>query len=106
MKARKRVPGFTLVELLVVIGVIAILISLLLPSLSRAREASLTVKCLTNLRQVGMATSLYANDFRGSLPRGKDYVNSGTSPELAYFDGDTVVGRGKKLYWVNRIAPY
>jgi prepilin-type N-terminal cleavage/methylation domain-containing protein/prepilin-type processing-associated H-X9-DG protein len=64
----RRKPGFTLVELLVVIGVIAVLISLLLPALNKARAAAMNVQCTSNLRQVAMAILYYANNSRGMLP--------------------------------------
>lgn len=63
--------GFTLIELLVVIGVIALLLALLLPALGRAREKSRAVYCASNMRQIGAAMSLYAEDHGGYVPRGE-----------------------------------
>ena len=65
-----RRPGFTLVELLVVIGIIALLISILLPSLNRAREQANATKCLNNMRQVGIAFMMYAGENKGLFPMG------------------------------------
>src|SRR5438552_14883085 len=62
--------GFTLVELLVVIGIIAVLISILLPSLNRAREAANRVSCLSNLRQLHQMLAIYANQNKDQVPLG------------------------------------
>jgi prepilin-type N-terminal cleavage/methylation domain-containing protein/prepilin-type processing-associated H-X9-DG protein len=64
-----RRQGFTLVELLVVIGIIALLISILLPALARSREAANRIKCAANLRTIGQAAHIFAERHKGYFPR-------------------------------------
>lgn len=90
-----RRTGFTLVELLVVIGIIALLISILLPSLSKAREMGKSIKCLSNLRQLGMATYGYANEHKGFLPY-----------PTTQWDGSDTSANNEKMLWFNAVDPY
>src|SRR3989442_15067321 len=69
MKTNKlRKDGFTLIELLEVMAIITILASLLLPSLTRAKEQAQMIQCLNNLRQIGMGVKLYVDDYHGKFP--------------------------------------
>jgi prepilin-type N-terminal cleavage/methylation domain-containing protein/prepilin-type processing-associated H-X9-DG protein len=65
---RPAVSAFTLVELLVVIGIIAVLISILLPALSKARQSAQEVKCMSNIREMCMGMTMYCDGHKGTMP--------------------------------------
>jgi prepilin-type processing-associated H-X9-DG protein len=67
--AKLRTSGFTLVELLVVVGIVTLMVTILLPAMSKARDASNKSKCASNLHQIGLAILLYQNDNNQSYPR-------------------------------------
>ena len=103
-----RAAAFTLVELLVVIGIIALLISMLLPALSGAREASYRAACLNNIRQLSLGFINYASQNKGFFPRDRyPYINLATYERswwgVPLIEGKYVtVGAGWKPYiWTN-----
>jgi prepilin-type processing-associated H-X9-DG protein/prepilin-type N-terminal cleavage/methylation domain-containing protein len=94
-KPARRVDAFTLVELLVVIGIIALLISILLPALNRARASANDLKCKSNLRSIGQAFAIYANRYGGRLPPSEICGQS-------YSVGDVNVDN-LNIYWFERL---
>ncbi len=78
MRRGGRCEGFTLVELLVVIGIIALLIGILLPVLGKARDNANRVACLSNMRQIGAAFIMYTGENKGYLPYNTSYARSGS----------------------------
>jgi type II secretory pathway pseudopilin PulG len=75
-----RTESFTLVELLIVIGIIAVLAALLLPALNRAQESGRATRCLSNLHQIGLALQAYVSDNHNQLPYMNDRSLTTTNP--------------------------
>jgi prepilin-type N-terminal cleavage/methylation domain-containing protein/prepilin-type processing-associated H-X9-DG protein len=94
-----RTTGFTLVELLVVIGIISVLIAMLLPALNKARQQAKVVACGSQERQIAMALLMYANDNKGWFPKTFCFGGQGIIKEEAY-------GQSGPDYDKSPIAPY
>jgi prepilin-type N-terminal cleavage/methylation domain-containing protein/prepilin-type processing-associated H-X9-DG protein len=101
MKSPKR--GFTLIELLVVIAVIAILAAVLLPALSTAKARGWSIRCLANLKQIGVAAHMYTEDHENFLPVTAHQGNSWVA-SLKYYVINTEIYRCPKDK--NQIRPY
>jgi len=86
-RTRRSLLAFTLLELLIVLGVVALVIAILLPVIARAREAANQVKCMSNLRQLAAAFIMYANNNRGIFP--------GAAPGI-----DNIVRRARPDDWI------
>jgi prepilin-type N-terminal cleavage/methylation domain-containing protein/prepilin-type processing-associated H-X9-DG protein len=95
--------GFTLVELLVVIGIIAVLISILLPTLSSARKQAESVKCAAGLREIGNAFAMYAMENKGYFPPPQLQPDTGMKYNV---NGVDFPQSGLGAYWFNFLAKY
>src|SRR5580658_11327421 len=84
MKVSKKQYGFTLIELLVVIAIISILAAILFPVFARAREAARKTACLSNMRQIGLATRMYMEDFDEHFPQSKQ---TDSQPQIDDYNG-------------------
>lgn len=108
-----RLHAFTLVELLVVIGIIAVLIGILLPALNKAREAARITQCASNVRQLMLASVTFANDHRGYLPttssdiwvQGANSFNDPYRQRYAY-RGNTLGTQQFLKDWASSLMPY
>jgi prepilin-type N-terminal cleavage/methylation domain-containing protein/prepilin-type processing-associated H-X9-DG protein len=80
--------GFTLIELLVAIAIIALLMAILVPSLRMAKRQAQSTRCMANLRQLGLAWTLYTGDYDEHLPRNAPFGGSGAGPGRLWLPGD------------------
>src|SRR5687767_2226551 len=92
VKCGPRRRGFTLVELLVVIGIIAVLISILLPTLRGVRRQAMLVQCSSNMKQLSMAMLMYIQDNKGKFPAAEFSTIAGHYPQGWWWPNELVRG--------------
>src|SRR5271155_2106649 len=106
MNRRSKQEAFTLVELLVVIGIIAVLVGILLPALNKARAQAMLVQCQSNLRQWGIGVTNYVSTYNGALPqKGPDGSTNGSPNEFGSANSGCV-GYDDPSLWFNAIPNF
>lgn len=106
MNRNSQLSAFTLVELLVVIGIIAVIIAILLPTLSKARKQAQLVQCESNLRQWGIGVANYVDQYQGALPQKGPGGNTHSQAFGPLSNGNGVVGYDDSSLWFNALPPY
>src|SRR5947209_2550449 len=113
MNVRAR-NGFTLIELLVVIAIIAILAAILFPVFAQARESARLTSCLSNIKQLGLAWTMYAQDYDETMPLSRsvgyhDAAGNGSPDDCAYIDPNNPGSMAKyvpRINWRGETYPY
>lgn len=102
MNIRRR-NGFTLVELLVVIGIIGILMGMLMPAMSRAKQKAHRISCMNNIRQVGLAATMYTTDYDQEYPRRMHLTNGWMFALKSYYGNNHATNNVNGKEWNSKV---